>query len=78
MHLQSAPTAFALLFCLGAKVTAQGNDPLLPCGDAFYHASEYICYPSNFLCPVLNGTPTLKCGGDCYLSNLYGFDFESS
>lgn len=40
MHLQSAPTAFALLFCLGAKVTAQGNDPLLPCGDAFYHASE--------------------------------------
>ena len=40
MHLLSAPTAFALLFWLVAKITAQGDDPLLPCGDAFYHASE--------------------------------------
>ena len=40
MHLQSAQTAFTLLFWLVANVIAQGNDPLLPCGDAFYHASE--------------------------------------
>ena len=40
MHLQLAPRAFALLFWCVAKATAQGKDPLLPCGDAFYHASE--------------------------------------
>ena len=40
MHLQSARTAFALLFWLAADVIAQDSDPLLPCGDAFYHASE--------------------------------------
>ena len=40
MHLHSAQMAFTLLFWLVANVIAQGNDPLLPCGDAFYHASE--------------------------------------
>ena len=40
MHLQSAQTAYALLFWLAANVKAQDSDPLLPCGDAFYHASE--------------------------------------
>ena len=40
MRLQSAQMALTLLFWLVANVIAQGNDPLLPCGDAFYHASE--------------------------------------
>ena len=40
MHLRSAQTAFTLLFWLAANVIAQDSDPLLPCGEAFYHASE--------------------------------------
>ena len=44
MHLQSAQTAFTLLFWLAANVAAQDSDPLLPCGDAFYHASEVSAF----------------------------------
>lgn len=40
MRLKSAQMALTLLFWLVGNVIAQGNDPLLPCGDAFYHASE--------------------------------------
>ena len=40
MRLQSAQMALKLLFWLVANVMAQGNDPLLPCGDAFYYASK--------------------------------------
>lgn len=43
---------------------------LLPCGDAFYHPDQYDCYGS-FLCPIIDGTPTLKCGRDCYLPSRY-------
>lgn len=46
-------------------------EPLLPCANAFYYASRYTCYNSTFLCPILNGTPTLRCGQDCFLPDMY-------
>lgn len=36
--------------------------------------SQYTCYDGDFLCPVLNGVPTLKCGQDCYLPDMYSCD----
>jgi len=33
--------------------------------------SQYTCYDGDFLCPVLNGVPTLRCGLDCYLPEMY-------
>ena len=44
---------------------------LQPCGEAWYLPSMYTCYDTNFLCPVINGTPTLRCGPDCYLTSMY-------
>lgn len=32
---------------------------------------QYTCYPGDFLCPVLDGQKTLRCGQDCYLPNMY-------
>lgn len=32
---------------------------------------QYTCYDENFLCPVLDGKPTLRCGPDCYLPEAY-------
>merc|ERR1712093_15759 len=47
------------------------GEDLQACGDAFYSPSEYTCYDSDFLCPVLDGEPTLRCGPDCYLPENY-------
>ncbi len=33
---------------------------------------QYTCY-GDFLCPILNGDVTLKCGNDCYLSEMYSY-----
>lgn len=44
--------------------------PLKPCGLAFYDPANYTCY-GTFLCPILDGEPTLKCGQDCYLPEQY-------
>lgn len=33
--------------------------------------SKYTCYDSDFLCPILDGVPTLRCGPDCYLPEMY-------
>lgn len=35
---------------------------------------QYTCYDGDFLCPVLNGKPTLRCGPDCYLPEMYSCD----
>lgn len=34
---------------------------------------QYTCYPGNFLCPVIDTVPTLKCGRDCYLPGSYSY-----
>ncbi|MCJ1478326.1 hypothetical protein MMC13_007004 [Lambiella insularis] len=62
----------AFLFVLVLLSTCvKSDEQLLPCADAFYYASRYTCYDSTFLCPVLNGTPTLRCGEDCFLPDMY-------
>ena len=35
------------------------------------NAEQYTCYDTDFLCPVLNDEPTLRCGLDCYLPSMY-------
>lgn len=35
---------------------------------------KYTCYDGDFLCPVLNGERTLRCGPDCYLPEMYSCD----
>ncbi|KAL8941996.1 MAG: hypothetical protein Q9216_001929 [Gyalolechia sp. 2 TL-2023] len=40
------------------------------CGSAYYSPDEYTC-EAEFLCPILDGTPTSQCGGACYLPSLY-------
>ncbi|KAF7186258.1 hypothetical protein HII31_12333 [Pseudocercospora fuligena] len=35
---------------------------------------QYTCYDGDFLCPVLEGKPTLQCGPDCYLPEMYSCD----
>lgn len=42
-----------------------------PFGTTAYQAHQYTCYDGSFLCPVLNGEPTLRCGLDCYLPEMY-------
>jgi hypothetical protein len=32
---------------------------------------QYTCYDGNFLCPKINGDPTLRCGSACYLPGMY-------
>lgn len=32
---------------------------------------QYTCYDGDFLCPVLHGGPTLRCGQDCFLFGQY-------
>ncbi|EMD00635.1 hypothetical protein BAUCODRAFT_62475 [Baudoinia panamericana UAMH 10762] len=44
---------------------------LQPCGNAYYLPTQYTCYDTDFLCPVLNGVPTLQCGPDCYNPSTY-------
>ncbi|KAF2172082.1 carbohydrate-binding module family 52 protein [Zasmidium cellare ATCC 36951] len=59
----------------GARVVALPQDSseeeLRDCGEARYYPSMYTCYDGDFLCPILNGEPTLRCGEDCYLPEMY-------
>src|ERR1700761_2990603 len=32
---------------------------------------KYTCYDGDFLCPILDGKPTLRCGPACYLPDMY-------
>ena len=38
--------------------------------------SQYTCYDGDFLCPVLDSFATLRCGGDCYLPEMYSCNAE--
>ncbi|KAF2666892.1 hypothetical protein BT63DRAFT_427306 [Microthyrium microscopicum] len=46
-------------------------DTLLNCGPAQYYDSQYVCFDGNFLCPVINGKATLRCGDACYNYDQY-------
>lgn len=66
------PFLVATLLTGAANAAAPPVDPnLKPCGDAYYYPSKYTCYEGDFLCPVLDGVPTLKCGTACYLASMY-------
>jgi hypothetical protein len=63
-------TFLTLLFLSSFSGIAR-SEVLQACGDAFYSASNYTCYDGEFLCPILNGVKTLRCGPDCYLPSMY-------
>jgi len=44
--------------------------------DASIALRQYTCYDGDFLCPVLEGVPTLRCGEDCFLTEGYSCDGE--
>ncbi|KAL9034619.1 MAG: hypothetical protein Q9214_006965 [Letrouitia sp. 1 TL-2023] len=52
---------------------ASSNSSLQYCDAKPYTPDRYTCYDGSFLCPVIGGIPTLRCGPDCYLPNtIYG------
>ncbi|KAL2070164.1 hypothetical protein VTL71DRAFT_13190 [Oculimacula yallundae] len=62
------------LLLLGVFTYVAGGQSIIDlkaCGDAFYSPSMYTCYDSDFLCPILDGRPTIRCGPDCYLPEMY-------
>ncbi|KAI4246410.1 MAG: hypothetical protein L6R42_009919, partial [Xanthoria sp. 1 TBL-2021] len=65
------------------EAETQGDGPapvdsgVFPCGQAYYAPDQYICY-GDFLCPILDGEPTLQCGGACYLESLYSCDEQGT
>ncbi|KAL8922144.1 MAG: hypothetical protein Q9208_005339 [Pyrenodesmia sp. 3 TL-2023] len=71
------PTGSGGIFPTGAPFPSGTGSPsafgLLPCGPSYYAPDQYICY-ADFLCPILDGTPTLRCSSACYLESLYTCD----
>ncbi|KAF2245512.1 carbohydrate-binding module family 52 protein [Trematosphaeria pertusa] len=53
------------------QIYKPGPEPILYCGGQPYYPSKYACYDTNFLCPILNGSPTLRCDKACYNPNEY-------
>jgi Carbohydrate binding len=60
-----------VLFSLSSLSGIAASAALQACADAFYPASNYTCYDGDFLCPVIDGVKTLRCGADCYLPSMY-------
>ncbi|KIK57074.1 carbohydrate-binding module family 52 protein [Collybiopsis luxurians FD-317 M1] len=65
-----APLFSFVLTALVAGVVAQ-SETLLNCGDSRYYPSQYTCFDSNFLCPILNGDIYIRCGDACYSTSQY-------
>lgn len=72
MHTMALKLGLLLLLSAGLSLADVPVDKnLQPCGDAWYLPSMYTCYDTDFLCPVVDGTATLRCGPDCYLPSMY-------
>jgi len=71
LHFQVAVLAGLVSTGLSSTVTRRAGEQLFRCGVAFYSKSNYTCYDSTFLCPVIEGQPTLRCNRDCYLPYEY-------
>ncbi|KAJ7192095.1 carbohydrate binding-domain-containing protein [Mycena pura] len=48
-----------------------GADTLENCGDARFSASQYVCFDGDFLCPIIDGTATLRCDDACFDPTQY-------
>ncbi|OIW28633.1 hypothetical protein CONLIGDRAFT_598229 [Coniochaeta ligniaria NRRL 30616] len=71
VQIQVAALAALATPGLSSRFISRADGQLFACGDAFYSKSKYTCYDGTFLCPVLNGQPTLRCNRDCYLPEMY-------
>ncbi|TVY84249.1 hypothetical protein LSUE1_G001358 [Lachnellula suecica] len=60
-----------LLVLQSTPVNTDFVEEIEVCGGAPYYASKYTCYNSDFLCPILGGSPTMRCGADCYSPRAY-------
>lgn len=58
------------------QVIAQSTGSIQFCGSAPYNTSLYTCSgpPTELLCPIIAGTPTLPCGPSCYSPYMYTCD----
>ncbi|KAF2222250.1 glycogen debranching enzyme [Elsinoe ampelina] len=68
MRIQHAIHVLAALATAAAQRDPTG---LRDCGFARYYQNEYTCYDGDFLCPIVSGKPTLRCGPDCYDPTVY-------
>ncbi|KAL8650345.1 MAG: hypothetical protein Q9210_003869 [Variospora velana] len=59
------PTAGTTATTTGVYIPSQPT-----CGSFLYNPIASTCQ-SRFLCPIVNGTPTLLCGDSCYFASLY-------
>ncbi|OCK73736.1 carbohydrate-binding module family 52 protein [Lepidopterella palustris CBS 459.81] len=60
-----------IICLLAAAASAVLAEDLKNCGNAQYLPSQYNCYDGNFLCPITNGVPTLRCSDACYFASQY-------
>lgn len=73
----SALSAAALLLVSAQTAPTLKQRDTQQCGDATYDTLNYICYNDDFLCPVINGSPTKLCGQACYSENMYRYVFTT-
>ncbi|KAJ6568568.1 carbohydrate binding-domain-containing protein [Mycena capillaripes] len=59
-----------------AIIPQGGSQTQEDCGDAQFYPSQakklqYVCIDGDFLCPIINGAATLRCGDACYAPSQY-------
>ncbi|KAF1983291.1 carbohydrate-binding module family 52 protein [Aulographum hederae CBS 113979] len=50
----------------------------LQCGTIEYNPALYSCYDGDFLCPIISGDATKKCGDACYDADIYDCKADST
>ncbi|KAJ7194384.1 carbohydrate binding-domain-containing protein [Mycena pura] len=45
----------------------------LDCGGVQFDPAQYVCFDDGFLCPILDGVGTLRCGDACYSYGQYTY-----
>ncbi|KAF8143235.1 carbohydrate binding-domain-containing protein [Mycena galopus ATCC 62051] len=53
---------------IAGAIAVQG---LQTCGSAEYDPSQYTCFNSSLLCPIVSGVKYQACGEDCYSTAEY-------
>ncbi|KAJ7088028.1 carbohydrate binding-domain-containing protein [Mycena belliarum] len=64
----------SLYSCSGTTlepINTSGPETLEDCGPSRFYPSQYVCLDGNFLCPIIGGAATLRCGAACYAPSEY-------
>ncbi|KAF8193861.1 carbohydrate binding-domain-containing protein [Mycena galopus ATCC 62051] len=54
-----------------AAFTVVAAEDLQSCGGSNYFPSQYTCFDGDFLCPIVNGVITIRCGQACYSTTQF-------